>query len=99
MDIVNGFGLVSTSELAIIGIGVYFIIQAIKISKIRIANTYLPFVAMGVGIIVGLIIGQIYGDVSLAKAGLAGFLVGGTTAGLFTGFKGITGGYKSNDKH
>ncbi|KRK90532.1 hypothetical protein FC88_GL001789 [Companilactobacillus futsaii JCM 17355] len=54
---------------------------------------------MVVGIIVGLVIAGIFGDVSLGKAGLAGFLVGGTTAGLFTGFKGVTGGYESNDKH
>ncbi|QCX24598.1 holin [Companilactobacillus futsaii] len=99
MDIIQGFGLVSAPELAIIGIGVYFIIQAIKLSKLKIANTYLPFIAMVVGIIVGLVIAGIFGDVSLGKAGLAGFLVGGTTAGLFTGFKGVTGGYESNDKH
>lgn len=99
MDIIQGFGLVSAPELALIGIVVYFIIQAIKLSKIKIANTYLPFIAMVVGVFAGLLIAGIFGDVSLGKAGLAGFLVGGTTAGLFTGFKGITGGYQNNDKH
>ena len=89
----------SAPELALIGIGVYFIIQAIKLSKLKVANTYLPFIAMVVGILMGLIVAGIFGDVSFGKAGLAGFLVGGTTAGLFTGFKGVTGGYESNDKH
>lgn len=99
MDIVNELGLVSTTELTIISLSVYFLIQSIKISKINIPNTYLPFLAMVVGTVIGIIIAKILGGSTLSKAGLAGFLIGGFTSGLFTGFKGITGGYRMNDKH
>ena len=48
---------------------------------------------MLVGLLVGLLIALVFHDTELGKAGLTGFLAGGYTAGLFTGIKGVLGGY------
>jgi len=52
---------------------------------------------MVVGLLVGLLIALVFHDTELGKAGLTGFLAGGYTAGLFTGIKGILGGYTTKE--
>jgi len=49
-------------------------------------------------LLVGLLIALVFHDTELGKAGLTGFLAGGYTAGLFTGIKGILGGYENSEK-
>ncbi|WP_099975292.1 hypothetical protein [Lactobacillus terrae] len=94
MDFIENTGLVSTIELGLMALACYGITTGIKQTKLN--NSYMPFVSMGVGILVGLIIGIAMHDADLGKATLAGFFVGGWTSGLFTGFKGITGGYQQS---
>ncbi|WP_048702347.1 holin [Companilactobacillus ginsenosidimutans] len=98
MDYILGLNLISAGELTLIGVAVYAITQAIKISKIKLANKYLPFVSMILGVLIGLFVGFMQNDSSLYQSGFAGFLVGASTAGLFTGFKGVAGGYSTEWK-
>ncbi|KRK80756.1 hypothetical protein FD03_GL002187 [Companilactobacillus nodensis DSM 19682 = JCM 14932 = NBRC 107160] len=53
---------------------------------------------MAVGLLVGLAIAGVFHDGDLGKAGLTGFLAGGYTSGLFTGIKGVLGGYENSEK-
>ncbi|WP_048703696.1 hypothetical protein [Companilactobacillus ginsenosidimutans] len=96
MDYIMGMNLINSAELVIMAVIVYAITQALKQTKIK--NAYMPFIAMAVGIFSGLIIGLIFHEQELGKACLAGFLVGASTAGLFTGIKGIAGGYSTEWK-
>ena len=57
----------------------------------------LPFISMVVGLLVGLLIALVFHDTELGKAGLTGFLAGGYTSGLFTGVKGVLGGYTTKE--
>lgn len=98
MDYILGLNLISAGELTLIGVAVYAITQAIKISKIKLANKYLPFVSMILGVLIGLFVGFMQNDSSLYQSGFAGFLVGASTAGLFTGFKGVAGGYETQEQ-
>ena len=91
-----GMNLINSAELVIMAVIVYAITQALKQTKIK--NAYMPFIAMGVGILVGLTIALIFHEQELGKACLAGFLVGASTSGLFTGIKGVAGGYSTEWK-
>ena len=96
MDYIMGMNLINSAELVIMAVIVYVITQALKQTKIK--NAYMPFIAMGVGILVGLTIALIFHEQEIGKACLAGFLVGASTAGLFTGIKGVIGGYDTEWK-
>jgi len=97
MDILQGLQLMNITELTIIILVCYLLTAAAKKSKLN--NKYMPFISMIVGLLVGLLIALVFHDKELGKAGLTGFLAGGYTAGLFTGIKGISGGYiKKEDK-
>ncbi|WP_099974263.1 holin [Lactobacillus terrae] len=96
MELISAMNLVTTVSLLIMALGCYVVTQAIKLSQIKLANKYLPFVSMIVGIIAGLLVGYFMHEADLGKSAIAGFLVGSATAGLFTGFKGIAGGYDTN---
>ena len=96
MDYIMALNLINSADLANMAIILNAITQALKQTKIK--NTYMPFIAMAVGIFSGLIIGLIFHEQELGKACLAGFLVGASTAGLFTGIKGVAGGYSTEWK-
>lgn len=98
MDYIIGLNLINSSELVLIAVCVYAVTQAIKLSKIKIPNTYLPFVSMVVGIFFGVVIGLVFHEHEIDKFVLSGFLVGASTSGLFTGIKGVAGGYDNNSK-
>lgn len=93
MNFIQSLHLIDTSELVLIAVCCYVITQAIKESMIQIANEYLPFLSMIIGVLVGIVIALIFHDYDLGKYGLAGFLVGGWTSGIFTGIKGVTDKY------
>lgn len=92
MDIIQNLNLVNAGELMLIALICYTLTAGIK--KTRIKNAYMPFISMVVGIFVGIIVAWAFHDADIVKAGIAGFLVGGWTAGLFTGIKGAFGGYE-----
>lgn len=96
MDVIQGLNLINSVELVVIGLCCYEFTSAIKKSKLKTKNTYMPFISMAVGIFFGVVVALIFDDRDLAKAGLVGFLVGGFVSGLFTGLKGVTGGYEKN---
>ncbi|MFC6324053.1 phage holin family protein [Companilactobacillus baiquanensis] len=96
MDIIQNLNLINASELLLIAICCYVLTSGIK--KTRIKNAYMPFISMAVGILIGVIVALAYHDVNIVKAGIAGFLVGGWTSGLFTGIKGAFGGYEVDNK-
>lgn len=96
MDIIQNLNLINASELLLIAICCYVLTSGIK--KTRIKNAYMPFISMAVGILIGIIVALAYHDVNIVKAGIAGFLVGGWTSGLFTGIKGAFGGYELDNK-
>lgn len=87
MAIIQNLNLIDATELLLIALSCYGLTQATKQSKIK--NTYMPFISMGVGILVGIVVALVMHDVELGKAGLIGFLVGGWTSGLFTGIKAV----------
>ncbi|APX72848.1 phage holin family protein [Companilactobacillus allii] len=91
MNIIQNLDLINASELALIALCCYVLTSGIKKTKIK--NAYMPFISMAVGILIGIIVALAYHDNDIVKAGLAGFLVGGWTAGLFTGIKATFGGY------
>ena len=95
MDILQGLQLMNITELTIIILVCYLLTAAAKKSKLD--NKYMPFISMLVGLLVGLLIALVFHDTELGKAGLTGFLAGGYTAGLFTGIKGILGGYTTKE--
>ena len=95
MDILQGLQLMNVTELTIIILVCYLLTAAAKKSKLD--NKYMPFISMGVGLLVGLAIAGVFRDGNLGKAGLTGFLAGGYTAGLFTGIKGVLGGYTTKE--
>ncbi|WP_125711783.1 hypothetical protein [Companilactobacillus kedongensis] len=92
MDIIQNLNLIDASQLLLIAVCCYIATGYAKTTRIK--NTYMPFISMVVGVLVGLIVAKAFGDTNFIKAGIAGFLVGGWTAGLFTGIKGALGGYE-----
>ena len=96
MDILQGLQLMNITELTIIILVCYLLTAAAKKSKLD--NKYMPFISMAVGLLVGLAIAGVFHDGDLGKAGLTGFLAGGYTSGLFTGIKGVLGGYENSEK-
>ena len=95
MDILQGLQLTNVTELTIIILVCYLLTAAAK--KSRLDNKYMPFISMAVGLLVGLAIAGVFHDGDLGKAGLTGFLAGGYTSGLFTGIKGVLGGYTTKE--
>ena len=95
MDILQNLQLMNVTELTIIILVCYLLTAAAKKSKLD--NKYMPFISMGVGLLVGLAIAGVFHDGDLGKAGLTGFLAGGYTSGLFTGIKGVLGGYTTKE--
>ena len=95
MDILQGLQLMNVTELTIIILVCYLLTAAAKKSKLD--NKYMPFISMAVGLLVGLAIAGVFHDGDLGKAGLTGFLAGGYTSGLFTGIKGVLGGYTTKE--
>lgn len=87
MDMISQLNLGTAAELAISAAIILALVQAIKQTKLE--NKWLPWVAMGLGIVAGLISVAVTDDHNWAGAGVMGFLVGAATAGLFDGVKGF----------
>ncbi|MGQ2374564.1 MULTISPECIES: phage holin family protein [Companilactobacillus] len=96
MDILQSLQLINVAELTAIVLVCYVLTAGAK--KSRLDNKYMPFISMAVGLLVGLAIAGVFHDGDLGKAGLTGFLAGGYTSGLFTGIKGVLGGYENSEK-
>jgi hypothetical protein len=74
-------GLASPAEYVIIATLVASITQNIKQTKIP--NQYMPFVAMGIGVVSGLVAVYVSGDTNWAGGALAGLITAmGTSGGV-----------------
>ena len=93
MNWIQSLNLIDAAQLAIIGVLCSGITQAVKANNLLPAK-YMPFVSMGLGVVISALVALIFKDSNIGQAILAGLLVGGFTAGLFNGVKGVTGGYE-----
>lgn len=85
MEIVQSLNIGSAPELLLIALICFAVTQAIK-KYTPVASHYLPWIAMGVGVVSGLLVGISQGDTRYLSLGIMGFLIGGATVGLFDGF-------------
>lgn len=94
MDYIQQLNLGTTTELALTILVVFVLTQAVKQTKVP--NQYMPWLSMGVGILVGVLSVLVTDDHNFLSGGVMGLLVGGFTSGLFDGFKGFQ--LKEEDK-
>lgn len=94
MDYIQQLNLGTTTELALTILVVFVLTQAVKQTKVP--NQYMPWLSMGVGILVGVLSVLVTDDHNFLSGGVMGLLVGGFTSGLFDGFKGFQ--LKEDDK-
>ena len=87
MDMISQLNLGTAAELAITAAIILALVQATKRTKLD--NKWLPWVAMGLGVVAGLVSVAVTGDHNWGGAGVMGFLLGAATAGLFDGVKGF----------
>lgn len=95
MEWIQSLNLIDAVQLTIIAVLCSGITQVIKTNNI-LASKYMPFVSMGLGVVIAVGVALIYKDANVSQAVLAGLLVGGFTAGLFTGVKSVKGDYKES---
>lgn len=94
MDYIQQLNLGTTAELMLTILVVFVLTQAVKQTKVP--NQFMPWLSMGVGVLVGLLSVLVTGDHNFLSGGVMGLLVGGFTSGLFDGFKGFQ--LKEEDK-
>ena len=97
MEIIKSLNLIDNAGLTILILVCSMGFTALTKVATPLESKYLPFASMIFGIIAGILIAVVFHDKELGKAGLTGFLAGGYTAGLFTGIKGILGGYTTKE--
>lgn len=85
MDMILQLNLGTAAELAITAAIILALVQAIKQTKLD--NKWLPWLAMGLGVVAGLISVAVTGGHNWASGAVMGFLVGAATSGLFDGVK------------
>jgi hypothetical protein len=88
LDLIKELNLGSAAELTISAAIILALVQAIKQTKLN--NKWLPWIAMGLGIIAGLVSVAVTQDSNWAPAAVQGFLLGAATSGLFDGAKGLS---------
>lgn len=95
MEWIQSLNLIDAVQLTIIAVLCSGITQVIKTNKI-LPSKYMPFVSMGLGVVIAVGVALIYKDANIGQAVLAGLLVGGFTAGLFTGVKNVKSNYEES---
>lgn len=88
MDFIKTLNLGTAAELAISAAIILALVQAIKQTKVN--NKWLPWIAMGLGVVAGLVSVAVTQDSNWAPAAVQGFLLGAATSGLFDGVKKLT---------
>lgn len=94
MDYIQQLNLGTAAELALTTLVVFVLTQAVKQTKVP--NQWMPWLSMGVGVVVGLLSVFVTADHNFLSGAVMGLLVGGFTSGLFDGFKGFN--IKEDDK-
>ncbi|WP_236002681.1 holin [Levilactobacillus wangkuiensis] len=94
MDYIQQLNLGTAAELALTTLVVFVLTQAVKQTKVP--NQWMPWLSMGVGVVVGLLSVFVTADHNFLSGAVMGLLVGGFTSGLFDGFKGFN--VKEDDK-
>lgn len=93
MEYILGLNMVSTAEATILMVATYIATQITK-KTTKVNNNYMPAFSVVYGMIISLLIGMfVFHDANIYQTVLVGFLIGGATSGVFTGVKGIVGGY------
>ncbi|WP_258115661.1 holin [Levilactobacillus yiduensis] len=87
MDYIQQLNLGTAAELALTTLVVFVLTQAVKQTKV--SNQWMPWLSMGVGVVVGLLSVFVTADHNFLSGAVMGLLVGGFTSGLFDGFKGF----------
>ena len=96
MDYIFGLNMASTSEITLIMVATYIATQITKQTKIN--NKYMPLLSIVYGMVISFFVGAfVLHDANIYQTILLGFLIGGATSGVFTGVKGIAGGYSTSN--
>lgn len=88
MDFIKTLNLGTAAELVISAAIILALVQAIKQTKVN--NKWLPWIAMGLGVVAGLVSVVATKDSNWVPAALQGLLLGAATSGLFDGVKGLS---------
>lgn len=88
MDLIEELNLGTAAELAISAAIILVLVNALKRTKLD--NKWLPWVAMGLGVVSGIVSVAVTKDNNWAPAAVQGFLLGAATSGLFDGVKSFT---------
>lgn len=88
MDLIEELNLGTAAELAISAAIILVLVNALKRTKLD--NKWLPWVAMGLGVVSGIVSVAVTKDNNWAPAAVQGFLLGAATSGLFDGVKGLS---------
>lgn len=94
MQIIEGLNLIDVAQLTIVAILCYILTNSVKNTK-AIDSKWMPFVSMGLGLVLAIITALVFHDKEIGKSIIAGLLVGGWTSGMFDGVQGfLTNGGK-----
>lgn len=97
MDYILGLNMISTAEATILMVATYIATQITK-KTTKVNNNFMPIFSVGYGIIISFLVGTfVFHDANIYQTVLMGFLIGGATSGVFTGVKGIVGGYSTTE--
>lgn len=88
MDLIKNLNLGTAAELAISAAIIIALVQAIKRTKLD--NKWLPWIAMGLGMVAGLVSVAVTKDSNWGPAAVQGLLLGAATSGLFDGIKSLS---------
>ncbi len=94
MQIIEGLNLIDVAQLTIIAVLCYILTNSVKNTK-AIDSKWMPFVSMGLGLVLAIVTALVFHDKEIGKSIIAGLLIGGWTSGMFDGVQGfLTNGGK-----
>lgn len=88
MQIIQGLNLIDVAQLTIIAVLCYILTNSVKNTK-AIDSKWMPFVSMGLGLVLAILTALVFHDKEIGKAIIAGLLIGGWTSGMFDGVQGF----------
>lgn len=88
MQIIEGLNLIDVAQLTIIAVLCYILTNSVKNTK-AIDSKWMPFVSMGLGLVLAILTALVFHDKEIGKSIIAGLLVGGWTSGMFDGIQGF----------
>ncbi|GEO78540.1 hypothetical protein FD29_GL002060 [Companilactobacillus mindensis DSM 14500] len=88
MQIIEGLNLIDVAQLTIIAVLCYVLTNSVKNTN-TIDSKWMPFVSMGLGLVLAIVTALVFHDKEIGKAIIAGLLIGGWTSGMFDGVQGF----------